>query len=708
MRYFHVQYSATQGEIGTTLSGQNNQKAFHYGLGKARNVDINYAGNVSIRGGFRWSLDTTTPLELNLGVGNNLGVAEFAFNNPPDGLQYRLLIFGENVAYVFAGNNETKELTYKCTFNTGVSAENISSCCYTIFNSDQSGLGRGLLFTCNKFKPFTITWKNNADQPEDFIKAEALIRNIPSYKYKIWTKTGTQLNTGNITITSQNSVYVIEATNNAFVNTIDGQAVTYPGKEIQINPEGRFRILRKLDEKKLQCTLVGNLGQTQNIPQDDLELELGWEPVVSDDRGWFDYCLWYEGRLFFAGTKQAPGVIAGSTIDDIFDLSLGVGEADDGLYSIIPLESSDRITAIAGGNGLHVMSANSIFIATGEGQGLTPTNFIFKEISGSSGCDPYTEPRQTSEGGIVCIDSKHNQLTYVSFDRNIESYKPITMNGMLTEDMVNQNESITYSFVIVNSGGNKGQNIYYINQSSQIMKAFLSLEDSGLPTFTRYDSPLTGLFPIKLFRFMNELYGVFYESNTNSYSILRLHENSLLDYAYDLVLDAGGNGTLPKYYPALGISEQTKPFMVYDKATGLSYTCSVIEGLSGARSVYIPELAGKAVQVGVPFYVLVETMEQIGLPDNVPSVPYERRCASFYIYAKEISDLWLSIKESKIGAQDKWYHYVDTPYTQPQTEVEPIKSLNGWYKKPKISMKTTKPCKFAYYKTIAEVVIGRS
>lgn len=106
---------------------------------------------------------------------------------------------------------------------------------------------------------------------------------------------------------------------------------------------------------------ISNITLT-NIPTYDYGS--GLEPVISATRGWAGYCTFYESRLWFAGLKSRPQTILGSKTNDFYNLSLGTGLADEGIYDTLDTDQINPIVNIFPGRQLQVFTQGGEFSNT--------------------------------------------------------------------------------------------------------------------------------------------------------------------------------------------------------------------------------------------------------------------------------------------------------------------------------------------------------
>lgn len=120
-------------------------------------------------------------------------------------------------------------------------------------------------------------------------------------------------------------------------------------------------------------------------------------------------CAFYEGRLWLAGGREQPSLIAASKIGTLDDFSLGVGRESDGIVVSLSSEVGGRITQLIGGLALNVFTTtNSLIISSGTNSIISPTN-IRSRIVSSHGC-PFDVSPVLYRNSIYFIGTNKKEL----------------------------------------------------------------------------------------------------------------------------------------------------------------------------------------------------------------------------------------------------------------------------------------------------------
>ena len=659
--YTQQQNTFRQGELGDGLSEKRQLEIFHNSLQVAENANINLQGNIFNRGGFRYLFDA--PLTDALWHYNTV---VWSFRNPANVLIVRAIIFSENLATVYSVNEDGLLNTVPlCSFATNKPAALMQRTHCSPIEKDGQHSVKALLFTNRTVKPFVLTFSGNAEHANEFNITNATLYNVPKHQFVRDDRTGTQLGTGTLNVQQKHSQYNIIAGNPAF--TV-GLTQDYKDLVVRIKPMGEFRILARVDDRTLACTLTKDLGNAENIRAEDFVLELGWEPIVSNTRGWFECGAVHDNRLFLANTRDLPNALVASTTEFKLDFDLGAMQDDDACFALISTGLTDEIVNLVGGSTLHIFTRNSVHVLASGGGAVVPSTFDTTKISQGSGSDSYTDAPQTQSGGVVYIDSSLEKLFYIAYDRNSESYAPTALNLILPDGLIKQSAD-TYSLVLINYGRDLGECVFFINERLEIVRGLLTLEEDAIPCFTHYTFPPT-IQPIKLFAIKKNLYCIFHETTSDKNFVTVLDDASYLDAGYQLTLDANGNGQLPNNYPKFTDATYV------DLETGSHHSIEIPE----SRQISIPRASNHTIQIGRTYWFFMVTNERSGNPKEVPNVQgYRKHLARLYVSVKAATRLEVGCSGNKDDDLFEYQRLCDANMLTPVNIINPRGSWKGWF-----------------------------
>lgn len=181
---------------------------------------------------------------------------------------------------------------------------------------------------------------------------------------------------------------------------------------------GRARITSYGSPTSVEVSIISPFaGDFTSSTIDGLNCFLGI-PAWSATKGWPLSVDYYEGRLFFGGSKALPQTLFGSVVDAPFNFDVGRGLDSDGLQ--LTLQKSARIKYLIGDKNLQVFTSNDTYVSLQlQGNNLTPTHVPFRKqtASGISTVEPVILDNQTffvERGGkrVMSYVFNDNQSAY--------------------------------------------------------------------------------------------------------------------------------------------------------------------------------------------------------------------------------------------------------------------------------------------------------
>lgn len=143
----------------------------------------------------------------------------------------------------------------------------------------------------------------------------------------------------------------------------------------------------------------------------------GFEDAWSDTRGWPAHGVFYEGRLWLAGSNSLSSSLWGSTVNDFFSFDPGRILDDEAIS--VTLDNPDPITGILAGRSLQVFTLGGEYVALQPlGEPITPASANFKQQS-SIGSKPYLNVFDIEGATIFC---NYNSLHEFVYDDSQNAY----------------------------------------------------------------------------------------------------------------------------------------------------------------------------------------------------------------------------------------------------------------------------------------------
>jgi hypothetical protein len=164
----------------------------------------------------------------------------------------------------------------------------------------------------------------------------------------------------------------------------------------------------------------------------------GAEAVISVTRGWPRVCTFYESRLWFAGLKSRPQTILGSKTNDFYNLSLGTGLADEGIYDTLDTDQINPIVNIFPGRQLQVFTEGGEFSNTAKP--ITPADSSWTRHT-NYGSKEDIRP-VILDGATMFMDRSGRNLREFVFSFAEDAYTA-TSASTLAYDIINQPLDVT-------------------------------------------------------------------------------------------------------------------------------------------------------------------------------------------------------------------------------------------------------------------------
>ena len=148
---------------------------------------------------------------------------------------------------------------------------------------------------------------------------------------------------------------------------------------INATPYGRARIVKYLTDTTVQAYVTVPFPSTDAITTGNHGAECFYEPVWSATRGWPRSVAFYQGRMYFGGSKGRPSTIWGSRVGQYFDFNAGESLADDSVEATADTGQLNAVNDIYPGRALQIFTTGGEFYAPQPGDDpITPQNFFLK------------------------------------------------------------------------------------------------------------------------------------------------------------------------------------------------------------------------------------------------------------------------------------------------------------------------------------------
>ena len=329
------------GEISRTVYGRVDKDLYFRSAAALRNVYVNPQGFLSRREGLAYISTTPSSAAVRL--------VPFSFNTE----QSYLLEFSAGQFRVFKDDVVVATITSSPV--SALTADQVQEMKWT-----QSA--DTLILVHPDVQPIEIS------RTSDTVWTTAAITfsNIPPFAFGAITVTEPAASitpsaaTGkNVTVTASSGVF------NA----------SHVGQYINVKTGGLLFITGYTSGIVVTCTIQSDLPNTSAIAAGNWELETGYEDVWSSAKGWPVSVTFFQGGLWFGGSKSRPQTIWRSVINDFFNFDIGQGLDDEAIDVTIDDDQVNAIQNVVPGRNLQFFTTGGEFyIPTDPGTPITPSN----------------------------------------------------------------------------------------------------------------------------------------------------------------------------------------------------------------------------------------------------------------------------------------------------------------------------------------------
>lgn len=432
-----IQTSMSSGEVSESAASRIDLELFNKALKYAGNVYINWTGNVVKREGTQMIAQDDDVLRIE----------GFMFN----GDQKYLLAFkttGIDVYY-----EGTKLTTVAETFTE----KQISEFKYT-----QSG--DTFIIFHNSFIPKKLLRQSHSVWTISSIS----FSNIPYYVY------------GTINLSSPNSNLTYTSTRGNTKITLGSSVASsdWVGQKIYLDKGGVLEIYKYTSGTVVWGRWKIEPPDSSTVASYEWELHKGYEPVMSNTRGYPSCGCFGKSRLYMGGIRDFPQCILVSNVDDYFNFDLGTGLADEGIMYV--LDTFSPITSMKFNQTLLTFTKDTEHFLNYTSSGvITPETFNMSTASkhGSS-CEPI------DLDGVTCFAEKSGHiLRSFIYDDNMRNYNAENISVLAPHLIKNVKKMATRQ-----SYDKNPNNLGYLLNSDGTITLLNLLREQNLKAFSRCET----------------------------------------------------------------------------------------------------------------------------------------------------------------------------------------------------------------------------
>jgi hypothetical protein len=400
-----VKTSFVSGELAQQVFGRIDKDFYFKGADKLRNVYVDPLGGVYKREGMRL-VDRTYENQ-------NVKLVDFAFNTE----QLYLIVFSHQRMRVYKDDVLVADITGQAPLND-ITTARLNDLKYTQ-SSDT------LIITHEDIKPIKITRTSHTVWNISYITFDF----IPTHAFN-----GTTVSEPNASLT-----FSVLLGNNVKLTASTGIFNTSHVNQTITGKTGGIFLIRSYVSPTVvygDIAIEFPKGTVDTpLPANEWELETGYEPVWNDIKGYPRTCSFYQGRLWFGGSKSRPATLWGSRADLFFDFDVGGAKADDAIDVTIDDDRVNAIVNIFPGRNLQVFTTGGeFFIPQNENDPIKPENIMLQKstLHGSSKVKPVSV-----DGSTIFIESSGRVVRQFLFNDSERSYNAQSIS-LLSSQLIQQ------------------------------------------------------------------------------------------------------------------------------------------------------------------------------------------------------------------------------------------------------------------------------
>lgn len=361
MQVIAVQNDFTAGEMDPKLRGRSDIDQYRSGLAKATNVTVQPQGGAKRRPGSRY----IASLPANL-ASQGVRMVPFEFSTTTS----YMLVFVPGRMYVFkdgaliTGINNTAN-DYLAV--SGITASILPTMCWAQSYDT-------LIVVHEDLPPLKIFRGGN---DKTWTASTITFDYIPKYAFSITRTEGTSTldpsaSTGNITLTVPNNADGTLGPS-TFVSTDENQYINCT------KTFGRARILEYVNARQVRARVTVPFFNANNVTSGRWEFERGYENAWSSTRGWPRTVCFYQGRLYFGGSKSLPSTVWGSIVGQYFNFDPSEGLADEAVEATADTGEFNAIIDMFPGRSLQIFTTGGeFFVPQPNDEPITPSTFFLR------------------------------------------------------------------------------------------------------------------------------------------------------------------------------------------------------------------------------------------------------------------------------------------------------------------------------------------
>ena len=326
-RVIDLQTNFNSGVLDPRLAARTDIKHFYQGADTAANVVSMPQGGLKRRGGMMY-VDT---------VASEARLASFAFNVE----QTYLMVFTNNNIAVY--KDDVKQADIATTYTTA-----------ELFELQWTQSADTMIIVHENHAPAKLV---RGASHTSWTLSDISFRNYPTFDFDADYSANTfTVGTGGEDATVVANSVTVTASASTFASGDVGGIF----ESLSVTNSGKGRITGYISATvvTIEVTVAWDNATGNSVAAGDAVLE---EPVWSASRGWPKSATFYQGRMWFGGSKSRPQTLWGSKTNDFYNFDVGTGLDDEGIDVTLDTDQVNAITAVFAGRHLQVFTTGGEF-----------------------------------------------------------------------------------------------------------------------------------------------------------------------------------------------------------------------------------------------------------------------------------------------------------------------------------------------------------
>lgn len=310
------------------------------------------------------------------------------------------------------------------------------------------------------------------------------------------------------------------------------------------------------------------------------------EQAWSGSKGYPRTATFYQGRLWFGGSKSLPSTVFGSVSQDFFNFDTGSGEPNEAIVDTLDSTQFNAINNIVSGRALTVFTTGGEFI--NKSAPITPADSTWTRQTGYGAIRVKAE---SLDGSIYYVDRTARTVRSFVFELQEDSF--ISPPSSLLADHILNNIVDTASFI---GSSSDISNLYFVVNGDGTMAVLNTMRTEQISGWTQWDTQ--GTFK-RVTSVGTDVY-VLVLRGTNKYCIEKLSSDVKTDHA---TTGTSGSTFTVTSLPAVN---PTQEYRIIADGSILSNEVPFLD--SSVYKVTIDRASTTSVEIGLNFDIEIQTM----------------------------------------------------------------------------------------------------